>query len=75
VYEILHFPPNDGKGLFQGYVAYNYRDEMETSGWKSMTDEEPRMSRRRRSVTACATRTDVCVVLAGITSRIIREGI
>jgi hypothetical protein len=36
VYEVLHFPPSERwTGPFQGYVAYNYRDKMEASGWKS----------------------------------------
>jgi hypothetical protein len=27
-------------GPFRGYVAYNYRDKMEASGWGSMTDKD-----------------------------------
>jgi hypothetical protein len=30
----LHLSP------FRGYVAYNYRDKMEASGWASMTDKD-----------------------------------
>jgi hypothetical protein len=41
-YEVLHFPPSERReGPFKGYVAYNYRDKMEASGWKSMTDLDP----------------------------------
>jgi hypothetical protein len=42
LYEALHFPPSERwTGPFQGYVAYNYRDKMEASEWKSITDEDP----------------------------------
>jgi hypothetical protein len=38
-YEVLHLPPSERRvGPFKGYVAYNHRDKMEASGWKSMTD-------------------------------------
>jgi hypothetical protein len=39
---VLHFPTSERReGHFKGYVAYNYRDKMEASGWKSMTDLDP----------------------------------
>jgi hypothetical protein len=42
VFEVLHFPGSERcTGPFRRYVAYNYRDKMETSGWASMTDKTP----------------------------------
>jgi hypothetical protein len=36
------FPPSERReGPFKGYVAYNYRDKMVTSGWKNITDLDP----------------------------------
>jgi hypothetical protein len=29
-----------GRNAVRGYVAYNYRDKMEASGWGSMTDKD-----------------------------------
>jgi hypothetical protein len=41
VLEVLHFPGSERCiGPFRGYVAYNYRDKMEASGWASMTDKK-----------------------------------
>jgi hypothetical protein len=40
VFEVLHFPESERcTGPFRGYVAYNYRDNMEASGWASMTEK------------------------------------
>jgi hypothetical protein len=51
VYEV---PPSERwKGPFQGYVAYNYRDKMEASGWKSMTDEDPAQLTKEQKETIC----------------------
>jgi hypothetical protein len=42
VFEVLHFPGSERcTGPFRGYVAYNYRNKMEASGWASMTDKNP----------------------------------
>jgi hypothetical protein len=41
VFEVLHFPGSEPcTRPFRGYVAYNYRDKMEASGWASMTDKD-----------------------------------
>jgi hypothetical protein len=41
VVELLQFPGSERcTGPFRGYVAYNYRDKMEASGWASMTDKD-----------------------------------
>jgi hypothetical protein len=43
-YKVLHSPspPSERRvAPLKGCVAYNYRDKMEASGWKSMTDLDP----------------------------------
>jgi hypothetical protein len=78
VFEVLHFPGSERcTGPFRGYVAYNYRDKMEASGWASMTGKSPPHSpqrRRRRFVTVSKKRTEGCVVRDRVTWRTTPEG-